>query len=177
MSTQFLDTKEIKDYTKRCLNNEGIYDYKGSIEIIKGYWSIAKTIDEFKNLIFRDERLENNQGYWELAKEDKQVWKKLILKYLEKKADEKFTTESDIGSLAVGTNDFKYNISNLYGDGTNYVYIVENNKHIRGLDFLTTIEGNFNIYDYDCGNNIVITLHGRYAIYRAERLFVFVKWN
>lgn len=177
MSTQFLDTKEIKDYTKRCLNNEGIYDYEGSIEIIKGYWNKAKTIDEFKNLIFNDKRLENNQGYWELAKENKQLYNKLIFEYLGKKADEYFTTESDIGSLSVGTNDFKYNIGNLYGDGTNYVYILENNENLACLNFLTTIEGNFNIYDYDCGNHVAITLHGRYAIYRAERLFVFAKWN
>ena len=177
MEKQFLETKKIKDFTKRCLNNESIYDYKGSIAIIKDYWNKAKTINEFKDLVLNDKRLKDNQGYWELAKEDIQLYDRLVLEYLGSKADKHFTTESDIGSLAVGTSDFKYNIGNLYGDGTNYVYILENNEHLSCLDFLTTIEGDFNIYDYDCGNNIAITLHGKYAIYRGEQVFVFVKWN
>lgn len=177
MKKQFLETKKIKDFTKKCLNNESIYDYKGSIAIIKDYWDTAKTINEFKDLVLNDERLKDNQGYWELAKEDMQLYDRLVLEYLRKRADKFFTTESDIGSLAVGTSDFKYNIGNLYGDGTNYVYILENNEHLSCLDFLTTIEGDFNIYDYDCGNNIAITLHGKYAVYRAERVFAFVRWN
>jgi hypothetical protein len=82
MEKQFLETKKIKDFTKRCLNNESIYDYKGSIAIIKDYWNKAKTINEFKDLVLNDKRLKDNQGYWELAKEDIQLYDRLVLEYL-----------------------------------------------------------------------------------------------
>ena len=176
MKKIFLDTNEIKEFTNSCLNNESIYDYKGSIDIIKEYWNKAKDIKEFKELVLKDSRLKDNQGYWQLAKESENYYN-ILLEYLTKKANDSFETYSDIGSLSVGTKEFKYNIPNLYGDGTNKVYIIDNNINLNCLDFLTTIEGNFNIYEYDCGNQIAKTLKGRYAIYRGKRVFVFVKWN
>lgn len=175
MEKNFLDTKEIKDFTKRCLNNESIYDFKGSINIIKEYWNQAKDVDDFKNMVLNDERLENNQGYWQLVKENEELYESKLIEYLDKHISDRFITESDIGSLTVGTNDFKYNIDNLYGDGYNRVYVTNTDKRLNCLDFLTIVEGDFNIYDYDCGNNIAITLHGKYAIYRASQVFVFVK--
>lgn len=177
MKKQFLDTKEIKDFTKRCLNNESIYDFKGSIDIIKEYWNQAKDVDDFKNMVLSDERLENNQGYWELAKENGNLYEEKLTEYLDKNISDRFITESDMGSLAIGTDDFKYYISNLYGDGYNKVYVTNTDKHLECMDFLTSVEGNFNIYNYDCGNSIAITLHGKYAIYRASQVFVFVKWS
>lgn len=47
----FDETTEIKEFTKRCLMNESIYDYKGSIEIIKAYWKKAKKIKNMKEEI------------------------------------------------------------------------------------------------------------------------------
>lgn len=175
MKKKFLYTNEIKDFTKRCLNNESMYDFQGSIEIIKEYWNTAKTVSEFKAMILNDKRLENNQGYWELAKEDEDFYYKKLSIYLRDRADENFITTSDIGSLSIGTKDFKYNISNCYGDGINNVFIFNKCTHLECLDFLTTVEGNFNIYDYDCGNSISKTLKGRYGIYRGVKVFVFVK--
>lgn len=177
MKTRFLETDKIKEFTKQCLNNESFSDFKGSINIIKGYWEKAQDIEEFKTMIFNDERLNNNQGYWELAKEDKNTYKEMVENWLDNKADDSFTTISDIGSLAIGNDDFRYNIPNLYGDGVNLVYIFNTKVNIQCMDFLTTIQGKFNIYSYDLGNASAKKLEGRYAIYRTGQIFTFVKWN
>lgn len=174
---KFWETDEMKDFTKKCLHNESMYDYKGSVKIIEDYWQESRDVNEFKRKVLDDERLSNNQGYWQLAKENKATYNALVYDYLESKADETFITTSDMGSLAVGTSNFRYNIPNLYGDGINLVYIINQNEHIEAVDFLTTIEGRFNIYNSDCGKSVVKTLEGRYAVYRGEKLFVFVKWN
>ncbi len=50
----------------------------------------------------------------------------------------------------------------------------ENEEKVE--EMLNTLQG-FDIYNYDCGDSIAITLHGTYAVYRAERVFAFVKWN
>lgn len=44
-------------------------------------------------------------------------------------------------------------------------------------EFKDLILNDKRLKDNHCGNNIAITLHGRYAIYRGEQVFAFVKWN
>ena len=176
----FDETTEIKDFTKRCLMNESIYAYKGSIEIIQGYWEQASNISQFVDSVIGDSRLENNQGYWELAKEKLTDYKlnDMIIKNLSSKTDESYITYSDIGSISVGNDNFRYNIPNNYGDCENNVFIINSNKHIECLKFETTISGdNINLYDYDCGNDILYTLKGKYAVYLGIRVVAFVKWE
>lgn len=72
---------------------------------------------------------------------------------LSKAADLHFKTNSDIGGVAVGTEDFCVNLGNGYGDGTTNVYVF-NTKRIPGeleefLKFNTCIGGKFNIYEDD----------------------------
>ena len=164
------DKKDRRVYKKMFIK----WKYIGSIEIIKEYWLNAKTITEFKELVKNDLRLENNQGYWELFKEDT----RLVINYLNKKEHERIETYSDIGSLKVGNKDFTICIPNGMGDGTNYVYIINEDVKIPCLKFITTMSGeNFEIYDYDCGNNVIKRLSGRYAIYNYNGIFAIVKWN
>lgn len=174
MKTEFLKTKKIRNnFTKRCLGDE-TSPYYG---IIKGYWTQAKNIEEFVSLVLSDKRLEENRGYWELAKEKAYYYDNMVNSYLGARADDHFTTYSDVASLKVGNEGFTINIPNQYGDGENNVYIFDNMVELSCVDFLTTIEGTFNIYGYDCGKEVAITLHGKYAIYRASQVFVFVKWE
>ena len=65
---KFWETDEMKDFTKKCLHNESMYDYKGSVKIIEDYWQESRDVNEFKRKVLDDERLSNNQGYWQLAK-------------------------------------------------------------------------------------------------------------
>ena len=132
----------------------------------------------FKSKVFEDENLEDTFGYWKLAKEDNN-YISILEKHLSKICDQEFNTLSDIGSLKIGNDSFSFEIPNLYGDGKNYVYIINDKKDLNCIDFLTTINGNnINIYSYDCGKKIAYTLNGeRWAIYRAEKHFVFVNWS
>lgn len=79
-----------------------------------------------------------------------------------------FNYSADGGSLMLGTEAFKAHYSNGYGDGNFPVYIDEsgkdpNNKHWK---FVDSVEGQFNVYDYDGkGAEVLTTLNGCYGIY------------
>lgn len=95
---------------------------------------------------------------------------------LKETADDHFRTHSDIGSIKVGNNDFTYFLRNDFGDGDNDIFVFNDFVLLEGkLSIEGHIEGKFNIYDYDCGNNIARTLEGSYTIYKKECLLVFVK--
>lgn len=184
--------KRLDKFTNVCLFNEtSIYSYKGTKEIIDEYVERAKNFDEFVDLVLYDERLEKNQGYWELARNiDNIDYNSFVKGYLKKIADEHLITYSDIGSILLGNKDFKIAINNGYGDCDNDIYIINHNVNIECLKFNTTFEGtDINIYEYDCAKSedeSLIKLSGRYAIYSfisknnrnlGDRIFAIVKWN
>ena len=82
--------KRLDKFTNVCLFNEtSIYSYKGTKEIIDEYVERAKNFDEFVDLVLYDERLEKNQGYWELARNiDNIDYNSFVKGYLKKIADE-----------------------------------------------------------------------------------------
>ena len=85
-------------------------------------------------------------------------------------------TISDVGGLKIGNSDFSIIVPNGIGDGETRVAIVEKFDE-KLLKFFTSIEGKFNIYKYDCGNEIVETIEGKYGIFNGESFVVLVKWN
>lgn len=182
------DEKNLSEFTVGCLLNESIYDYEGSVKIIEKYYDESNNLNEFTKKVLDDERLENNQGYWELVKEkDSENYNVRVLKLLKKISDNYFKTESDAGSLKIGNSSFSTLFSNGYGDCENLVFIINKEISLQCLEFKTTIEGSeINIYEYDCGNNIIETLRGKYTIYSflnqkskvfGEKIFAFVKCN
>lgn len=173
MKTEFLKTKKLRDFTKSCLGNETSPYYK----TIKEYWAQAKNIEEFVNLVLGNKELEDSASYWELAKEKAYNYDNMVKDYLGTRANDHFTTYSDVASLKVGNEDFTIDISNFYGDGENNVYIFDTAVQLSCVDFVTTIEGTFNIYEYDRGKEVIKTLCGKYAIYRTSQVFAFVKWE
>lgn len=89
------------------------------------------------------------------------------------------------GALALGNETFTCHYMNSYGDGTHHVYIKDRNEQFPGADnrsfydlyhFEGSIEGVFNVYNYDClsksewnnKENILITLTGRYGVYSMK---------
>lgn len=76
-------------------------------------------------------------------------------------------TYSDVGSVKIGNDSFQFNISNGYGDGDTDVLISDAPTEApKNAEFVTYINGDFNIYSYDCNTtNIAHTLHGAYYIY------------
>lgn len=93
--------------------------------------------------------------------------------------DRCFKTESDAGGVKVGNDSFSVRIPNGFGDGITRcaVFEAQNETVTELMEYFTTIDGTFNIYDYDCGTKAARTLTGRYAVYFYDGLVAFVKQN
>lgn len=97
---------------------------------------------------------------------------------------------SDIGAVLVGNKDWSFAIPNRGGDGETEVLIFDGNdeaefcKKYEDTQFLSSIQGTFNIYNHDCAFNsgcndedVVETLSGRYGVFVGEYKVAFVKWK
>lgn len=96
---------------------------------------------------------------------------------------EALPTMSDVGSVKIGIEGkCTILIPNGYGDGPTEVRIVPNRDYIPdGACFLTTVEGDsIGIFEYDCGQEVIKTLSGRFGIYNIEGsdhgLVIFERW-
>ena len=98
--------------------------------------------------------------------------------------------ESDIGSCLIGNKDWTFAVPNIGGDGTTTITIFDTDnkefweyKKKRNLNFISSVQGTFNIYNYDCAyhdcndEDVIVTLSGRYGVYQGEWEVVFVKWE
>lgn len=89
-------------------------------------------------------------------------------------------TMSDAGGLLIGNEEFRFVIPNGVGDGGTYYAVLERNEfNSNMMNFITSCEGEFNIYNYDCDvrDGISETIEGRFGIYNYKGLIVFVRWN
>ena len=98
---------------------------------------------------------------------------------------------SDIGSCLIGNKDWTFAVKNIGGDGETIISIFkEDNEEFKryeeehDLRFISSIQGTFNIYNYDCAfvygcndNDVIATLSGRYGVYQGEMEVAFVKWE
>lgn len=89
----------------------------------------------------------------------------------------KLTTISDIGSAKIGIDgQFTLDVPNGYGDGDTAVIICDKDEY-KPEDYAlwASVRGNnINIYDYDCGGEVIETLSGKYGIYVAGDRGVFL---
>lgn len=86
--------------------------------------------------------------------------------------------ECDAGTIMIGNDKFRVNVSNGYGDGCFAVDVIDdyNLTPPRYFKWKCAVEGeNFHIYDYDCleedelnEKHILFTLSGSYAVYAGE---------
>ena len=81
-------------------------------------------------------------------------------------------TYSNVGSVKIGNNSFQFNIPNGYGDGYTEVLISDASTEApTNAEFVMYIEGDFNIYSYDCStSDVAHTLHGAYYVYSQRDL-------
>lgn len=169
------DTKD--KYILRCLFSP-IYDldkeYKRKTNHIV---SISNNVEELIDNILFEEYFFKHQIYAVLLKHERpnRLWKAIRTMFGERC----FKTESDIGGLKVGNDDFSIIVPNGRGDQTTRVAVFENRKDFNDslMLFWTDVQGTFNIYSYDCGSVPVITLSGRYAIYYHDGFIAFEKWH
>ncbi len=107
----------------------------------------------------------------------------------------KLVTMSDAGSVAIGTKDAWFLVSNGYGDGETLVLVFEEyqewedySKQHPGWKFNTSLDGKrLEIVDYDCPSlkpwfdgsvhdwKPIETLDGRYSTYCNEGTVAFVR--
>ena len=91
-----------------------------------------------------------------------------------------YTYICDGGSLKLGNDNFTANYPNNYGDGCFLVTICEENENpCNELDFRGSVRGEINIYEYDCGNDILTTVNGRYGVYAVRNSgdMILEKWK
>ena len=93
---------------------------------------------------------------------------------------------SDIGSCLIGNKDWTFAVPNIGGDGTTKILIFDKNEekefleYKKKLNFISSVQGTFNIYNYDCAyhncydEDIIDTLSGRYGVYQGNYKVAFV---
>ena len=89
----------------------------------------------------------------------------------------KLTAISDIGSVKIGIDgQFTLDVPNGYGDGDTAVIICDKDEYKPENHALwASVRGNnINIYEYDCSDEVVETLSGKYGIYVAGDRGVFL---
>lgn len=98
-----------------------------------------------------------------------------------------FKCDSDIGSVLVGNEQVQFALPNIGGDGTTILLIYDSASEYdkirkeRHDKFVTCIQGNFNVFKYDCSDgdkeDVVTTLQGRYGVYNNYYTVILVRWT
>jgi len=151
--------------------------------ILVKLWEEAKDLAEFKNLIIENELARTTffADRW-LADDEK-----FLDKFLETSSIyPPIATIADAGGIKLGDENFSF-IVGAGGDGNKEVVVFEDYKPSgQGLKkrnipkayiFITSIQGKFNLYSYDCGDQIAYTFDGRYGIYVGNDTVIFEKWQ
>lgn len=174
---QILNSDKISEFTKRCLFDSWSKHYNIVLEHTKN----SINVQDFCNKILNDERLYFTQGYSELSKqlnghpERTQKLLRTLPNVIE------LECYADAGSVKIGNDTASFNIPNKYGDDATKVFVLEKvQDDIRNFDmlnFFTSIAGELNVYEYDCGNKVALKLpKGRYAIYNAPKTVFIQRW-
>lgn len=169
------------DFIYQCITNDHQWDCPGSAAVYEGHWSAASTFNGFLKAVQMDERLMyTSQAYGEIGRLDR--WP---IKVKPGCLIDSFTVGSDAGSVKLGdvAGTCGFMVPNGFGDGSHGVAIVERrgfNEH--AMRFITSVEGRFQIYTYDCadlapaGPDAKI-IEGRYGVYAQDGTVFFEKWS
>ena len=88
-------------------------------------------------------------------------------------------TLSDIGGVKIGNENFSVVIPNGRGDGITRIAVFDKmpDESIDEMHFWSNTNGEFYIYGYDCGDNAILKLSGKYLIYYYDGLVAFIKYE
>lgn len=162
-------TLEIKSMMKKESFVNGKYKRDTDPLLLK-LWKKSKNIEDFYKLVKEDEQARLTQFAGYMFKNDWYFLRSLI-------GDKKHTLYADAGSVKFGTDDFSFLVSSGGGDGKVRFAVFEDEKEFndRAFKFSTTINGKFNVYQYDCGEEILMQLEGKYFVYKNNGFVCLVK--
>ena len=130
------------------------------------------------DIILDDDKMKFTQVFAELSKRERPSghWYRIRATF----GKRQFKTYSDVGGLKIGNEAFSVIVPNGVGDGTTRVAVFDTDDlppHylMYMMNYFTTVVGDFDIYDYDCGNEIAMHISGKYHIYEYEGLIAFEK--
>ena len=157
------------DFTKQCVLNDSQYGFAEICKIIRA----AKNTEDFAAKFLSDKRFIKNQSYQEVVKRCGNPW----MFVREMFGDNCKKTFSSAGSLKVGNEAFSILLPNGRGDGcTRYAILEEKDFYANSImKFFTSINGGFDIYSYDCGNEVVEHIEGCFFIYYYDGFIALVK--
>lgn len=159
--------KVIGEFLTRCIQND--WDSHHNVSAAIEMWERADTLGEFKMMLREDERTMYGHACGELNKCDFRFIREML-------GDECFTTTSDAGGLKIGNGALSMIIPNGWGDGDTHVAILSETAkfNFNALDYFTRIDGECDIYSYDCHNgDIVRHITGTYQVYTGGGFVVF----
>lgn len=165
---------KIDSFVKRCMQNTIGGSAKSNNQWYLECLNKAKNTEDFENLYFstKDIDIMNSQAYGELLKKQSLIYEGYseIYNYVMNQAEIKNIAGSDRAGLKIGNDNFSICVSNGYGDGvTKFAVFKKGNPYICAIDHMMdwqiTIDGKFNIYSYDIGNDVVLELEGSYIVY------------
>lgn len=165
----------------RCITNNDQLSCPRSAEIYDEHWREASTFNGFLKAVQMDRRLMYvSQAYGEIGR---------LLGWPVKVKPgcliDDFIVGSDAGSVKLGdlAGICGFLIPNGNGDGSHAVRIVERGGFNKSaMRFITSVEGQFQIYTYDCadlapaGPDAKI-IEGRYGVYAQDGTVFFEKWS
>ena len=171
-----MESNEIGVFAKKCLLNSS---FPEKVERVKMHWGKAKSVEEFKELVFADHELKLTQGYAELSKESEGHWYRVREMF----GDRQFKTDSDCGGVLIGNEDYLILVSNGCGDGVTRVAVFEekdfNSDMMRLNPTSFKVATEMYVYGYDCSTSrIVKTLDpGSYWTYYWNGFVAIVKYR
>ena len=179
---KYLKNKKVNEFVKRCM----LDDFSGKAKINKAWFlsclEKAKDLDDLERMYFQTDNINIicSQAYGVFSQ--RTADHDLRLEKLFNHANNTFTTYSDVGSLKIGVGDSSVLIPNGCGDGKTTVgFFDANNPFNEALDhmmmFFTTINGEFDLYEYDCGDEVAMKIKGKYFVFYANSYIAFQNIN
>lgn len=153
---------------------EGADEYNNAV---KELISASANTDEFVQKYLANSEWKKGQCYQAMLKKYKP--EKIWLFIREMFGDKSRKTISDTGALKIGNENFNVLINDSFGDGVTRYAILNKDEFYAGnlMNYFSIIKGKFNIYSYDCSDDIKEKLEGSYHIYYYEGLIALVDMN
>lgn len=85
--------------------------------------------------------------------------------------------DADAGAVKVGNETWSLLIPNGHGDGDIRYAVMDNSCFNTNMsEFVLSINGKFNIYSYDCGDDVKETLEGNFQVFVYDGIVVFYRY-